>query len=107
MTISTKDHPPLVSLFTNYEKKTVEILVGGQNGTLSLELYQEGPTIVIKDPKRGPHKMKVVCDLKVNGQIRGGFATQDSDHLVWFPARKPRKRPVKGRQAPKSVRKEG
>jgi hypothetical protein len=99
MTTSTKDHPPLVSLFTDYEKKTIEILVGGQNGNLSLEVYQDGPLIVITDPKRGPGKIKAMCSLKANGHIKGAFASPDSNHLVWFPAKKAHKRAGKARKA--------
>jgi hypothetical protein len=99
MAKSMSDYPPLVSLFTNYEKNTVEILVAGQHGTLSLEVYQDGPLIVITDPERGPGKIKALCSLKANGHIRGAFASPDSNHLRWFPAKKPRKRAGKGRQA--------
>jgi hypothetical protein len=41
-----REYPPLVSLLTNYEKNTVEILVGGKNGTLSLELYSSSKSFV-------------------------------------------------------------
>lgn len=90
--MARQEYPPLVSLITDYEKKTIETLVAGQNGTLSLEVYQDGPLIVVRDPKRGPGKIKAMCSLKANGHIRGCFATPDSTHLVWFPTAKPRKR---------------
>ena len=98
MATTPQDFPPRVSLFTNYDKKTVEILVSGKNGDLSLEVYQDGPLIVIKDPDRGPMKLKAMCMLKANGHIRGGFASPDSQHLIWFPVKKPRKRPAKRQQ---------
>jgi len=103
MVKTPQDFPPRVSLFTNYAEKKVEVTVEGENGTLGLELYQEGPFIVIKDPDRGPMKLKAMCMLKANGHVRGAFAAEGGvdgryGHLVWFPVKKKSQRQAKRRK---------
>src|SRR2546428_8309801 len=103
MAKTPQDYLPLVSLFTNYAEKKVEVSVEGKNGTLSLELCQDGPLLAIHDPDRGPMKLKAICMLKANGHIRGAFAAEGGmdgklDHLVWFPAKKQRKQQAKRRK---------
>ncbi|HEV8714246.1 MAG TPA: hypothetical protein VGX03_15650 [Candidatus Binatia bacterium] len=90
------DWPPYVSLFTDYEEKSVRILVAGKNGTLALCVHTEAPTISVPDPKRGPLRYKAVAELLANGHLKGWFvehkgATSREDTLVFFPARKGRK----------------
>ncbi|HEV8715320.1 MAG TPA: hypothetical protein VGX03_21135 [Candidatus Binatia bacterium] len=88
--------PPHVGLITDYENKEVCILVVGKNGTLSLKVHTEAPTISVPDPKRGPLRYKAVAELLANGHLKGWFverkgATPREDTLVFFPARKGRK----------------
>jgi hypothetical protein len=95
--------PPSVSLFTDHEKKSVEILVVGRNGNLSLSVPSSHTAIVIRDPVRGPETCKAICGISANGHFKGYFvakkgATTREDTFVWFPARPPRKRLAKARK---------
>jgi hypothetical protein len=95
--------PPHISLFTDHENKSVEVLVVGPNGNLNLAFYAEDTTIAIHDPDLGSQRCKAVCSLSTNGHLSGWFvakkgATPSENTLVWFPARKRRKRPVKAKR---------
>ena len=95
--------PPHISLFTDHEKKSVEVLVVGPNGNLNLAFYAEDTTIVIRDPALGSQRCKAVCSLSANGHLSGWFvakkgAAPAQDTVLWFPVRakrKTRKRPAK------------
>lgn len=91
--MATEKHLPRVSLFTDYERHCVRILIAGKNGDLGIEAYAEGPTLSIPDPDRGPLRVKAVCELFANGRLKGFFierkgATPQEDTMVFFPARK-------------------
>jgi hypothetical protein len=96
MAKTPQDYPPHVSLFTDYEEKSVRILVAGKSGTLALCVHTDGPTISVPDPERGALRYKAVAELLANGHLKGWFvehkgATSREDTLVFFPARKGRK----------------
>jgi hypothetical protein len=99
MATTPKDWPPHVSLFTNHEEKKIEVLVMGLNGSLSLVLHADGPTIAVRDPTRGQLRYKAVCELLANGHLKGWFvahkgATPREDTLVFFPVRKKGRKPL-------------
>jgi hypothetical protein len=101
---TAQQQPPHISLFTDHDKKSVEILVVGRNGNLSLSVPSSHTAIVICDPTRGPETCKAICEISANGHFKGYFVakkgtTTREDTLVWFPARTPRKRPAKARKA--------
>jgi len=90
------DHPPLVSLYTDYEEKSIRVLVAGKGGSLALCAHTEGPTISVPDPERGALRYKAVAALEANGHLKGWFvehkgATPREDTLVFFPAAKGQK----------------
>jgi hypothetical protein len=92
MAKTLKDSPPLVSLFTDHEEKSVHILVAGKNGSLGLKVHTEGPTLAVSKSGR----YEAVAELLANGHLKGWFvankgATSREDALVFFPARKGRK----------------
>src|SRR5713226_5754420 len=96
MAKTAQRRPPVVSLITDHEEKSIYIYVGGTNGSLGLTVRQEGPMIAVTDPHRGSSMYKAVCELSANGHLKGWFvahkgATSREDTLVFFPARKGRK----------------
>jgi hypothetical protein len=99
--------------FQTYADGTVLIIATGRNGTLALKIDggEKGPSMNILDlDSQDPRKLyKGIWGLEANGQLRG-WIVDDNGKIKWFPERterKPRKRPAKGRQATKSVKKEG
>jgi hypothetical protein len=86
----------LVSVHT-YTNGRADMLITGDNGTLTLAVHANGPTIVIRDPDRGPMKCKAVWGIEANGHFKGWLvakkgANGEPDTLAWFPERKERKR---------------
>lgn len=76
--MATTKHPPMVSLFTDYEKNSVRVLVVGGHGTLAFTLQTDGPTIAIPDSERGAGRYKAVAGLEANGRLTGWFVEQKS-----------------------------
>jgi hypothetical protein len=92
--MATPDPQSVVHVQTYADSKAA-ITLTGKGGTLTLDVFTDGPTIAINDPARGEHPLKACVALKANGNLRGFFVKKpeegaDRGHLVWFPAQKQR-----------------
>jgi hypothetical protein len=100
----------MVSLYTDYERESIRILIVGKNGSLAFEVDNKAPSVTFPSADPG-ERFIAYAGIEANGRFKGFFAkkgaTQREGNWGFFPARKNQKRPVKARQAPKSGRKEG
>lgn len=99
--------PQSVVNVQTYENGKATITVTGKSGTLTLEVFNDDPNIVFRDPRAiGRDQLKAVVGLKANGRLKGFFIekgdTPEKNHLVWFPARKKRTRKRQLKKQPRT-----
>jgi len=94
--------------FHTHADGSVSIVATGRHGTLTLMVIggEKGPTVGVLHPNLN---LQAGWALLANGRLKG-YLVDDNGKVKLLPERtkrKPRKRPVKARQASKSGGKEG